>query len=62
MNASDLQTRVDDIRRALEPEASKVEDIRLNKEIRVLEHLIQEGRAKALARRLAARAKRRLGW
>ena len=27
MNASDLQTRVDELRRALEPEASKVEDI-----------------------------------
>ncbi len=27
MNASDLQTRVDDLRKALEPEASRVEDI-----------------------------------
>jgi hypothetical protein len=33
-----------------------------NKEIRVLEQLIQERRAKVLDRRLAARTKRRLGW
>jgi hypothetical protein len=33
-----------------------------NKEIRVLEQLLQEGQSKALARRLAARTKRRLGW
>jgi hypothetical protein len=34
----------------------------LNKEIRVLEQLIQARRAKILDRRLAARTKRRLGW
>jgi hypothetical protein len=41
---------------------TKEEQDRLNKEIRILEQLIQERRAKALDRRLAARTKRRLGW
>jgi hypothetical protein len=34
----------------------------LNQKIRVLEQLVQQRRAKALDRRLAARTKRRLGW
>ena len=34
----------------------------LNQKIRVLEQLVQQGRAKILDRRLAARTKRRLGW
>jgi hypothetical protein len=41
---------------------TKEERDRLNKEIRVLEQLIQERRAKILDQRLAARTKRRLGW
>jgi hypothetical protein len=41
---------------------TKEERDRLDKEIRVLEQLIQERRAKVLDRRLAARTKRRLGW
>jgi hypothetical protein len=41
---------------------TKEERDHLNMEIRVLEHLIEEGRAKILDRRLAARTKRRLGW
>jgi hypothetical protein len=44
----------------LQQARTKEERDYLNKKIRVLEHLLQEGQAKALARRLAARAKRRL--
>jgi hypothetical protein len=46
----------------LQQARTKEERDYLNKKIRVLEQLLQEGQAKALARRLAARAKRRLGW
>jgi hypothetical protein len=63
LNHLDLwSTRISQCKAQLPQARTKEERDYLNKKIRVLEHLLQEGRSKALARRLAARAKRRLGW
>jgi hypothetical protein len=63
LNHLDLwSTRISQCKAQLPQARTKEERDYLNKKIRVLEHLLQEGRSKALARRLGARAKRRLGW
>jgi hypothetical protein len=63
LNDLDLwSTRISQCKAQLPQALTKEERDYLNKKIRVLEHLLQEGRSKALDRRLAARTKRRLGW
>jgi hypothetical protein len=54
--------RISQCKAQLPQARTKEERDHLSKKIRVLEHLLQEGRSKALQRRLAARTKRRLGW
>jgi hypothetical protein len=63
LNDLDLWSmRISQCKAKLPQSRTKEERDHLNKEIRVLEQLIQERRAKVLDRRLAARTKRRLGW